>query len=131
MESKMFDAVDQDLKGWVNLADLDAFLKSRYSGSTSSKSERAFRRMDEDNDGKILYEEFLRAVRPVYLYPTYQDLYYVRDVNGSPRRRSASRHLSRSRERLYASERRERERSAMRESQLRLRGILIKPINLY
>lgn len=88
-ESKLFDSVDRELKGWVSLADVDAFLKSRYAGTTYAKSERAFRRIDEDGDGRVVFEEFLRAVRPVYLYPTYADFYAFKRTN-SPERRHTS-----------------------------------------
>lgn len=89
-ESKLFDLVDTQLKGWITLNDLDTFLKSRYAGSTYAKSERSFRRMDEDKDGKVLFEEFLRAVRPVYMYPTYAEYYNIRRTS-SPMRNSATR----------------------------------------
>ena len=89
-ESKLFDLVDLERKGWLTLNDLDAFLKSRYAGSTYAKSERAFRRMDEDRDGKVVFEEFLRAVRPVYMYPTYAEYYNIRRT-ASPLRNSATR----------------------------------------
>ena len=74
-ESSLFDLVDRDLNSWVSLSDMEAFLKSRFAGSTFLKTERAFRRVDEDNDGRVIFEEFLRAVRPVYLYPTYVEYY--------------------------------------------------------
>ena len=77
-EGQLFDYVDRDVKGWISLTDIDMFMTANYSGSTYAKVERAFRRMDEDSDGRILFEEFLRAVRPVYLYPTYSDYYNVR-----------------------------------------------------
>ena len=77
-ESNLFDLIDRDLNGWVSLSDLEAFLKNRFAGSTFLKTERAFRRVDEDNDGRINFEEFLRAVRPVYLYPTYVEYYNTR-----------------------------------------------------
>ena len=43
----------------------------RHAGTTWNKSERCFRRMDEDNDGRVLFDEFVRAVRPIYLYPSF------------------------------------------------------------
>ena len=87
-ESTLFDLVDRDLNGWVSLADLEAFLKSRFAGSTFLKTERSFRRVDEDNDGRINFEEFLRAVRPVYLYPTYVDYYNTRRASSPLRYKS-------------------------------------------
>ena len=74
-ESSLFDLVDRNLNSWISLPDMEAFLKSRFAGSTFLKTERAFRRVDEDNDGRVIFEEFLRAVRPVYLYPTYVEYY--------------------------------------------------------
>ena len=88
-ESQLFDLVDRDRKGWISLSDLDYFMTYRFSGSTYARVERAFRRMDEDSDGRILFEEFLRAVRPVYLYPSYADYYNVRR-NTSPLRYKGS-----------------------------------------
>lgn len=85
----MFDLLDRDLKGWISLSDLEAFMNARFAGATYAKAERAFRRMDEDCDGRVLFEEFLRAVRPVYLYPSYADYQNVRR-NSSPSRYRSS-----------------------------------------
>ena len=69
----MFDHVDKSRKGWLSFDDLLNFLKD-VNGPNSinfPKLERAYRRIDEDKDRKLNYNEFLRAVRPIYLYPTY------------------------------------------------------------
>jgi len=37
-----------------------------------SNIERAFRKLDEDNDKKINFQEFLRSMRPIYCYRKYE-----------------------------------------------------------
>jgi len=71
-EGKLFDEVDTDTKGWISVQDVHTFLKSYSPNVDFTVAERAFRRIDEDNDDRILYDEFLRSVRPIYTYANFE-----------------------------------------------------------
>merc|ERR1719218_445631 len=67
-ETKLFESIDRDGKGYISSTDLEVWLRLRNSGGNQTRFERAFRRMDLNNDGRITFEEFLQMVRPVYNY---------------------------------------------------------------
>lgn len=76
-EGKIFDEIDTDTKGWISVQDIFCFLQSYSQEADFQVAERAFRRIDEDNDDRILYDEFLRAIRPIYCYKNFE--HYVSD----------------------------------------------------
>lgn len=65
-ETKLFDSIDRDGKGYFSETDLLVWLKFRNAATNYSRYERAFRRMDLNNDGRINFEEFLQIIRPAY-----------------------------------------------------------------
>lgn len=67
-ETKLFDSIDRDGKGYVSSTDLEVWLRLRNAGTNYTRYERAFRRMDLNNDGRINFEEFLQMCRPVFNY---------------------------------------------------------------
>jgi len=71
-ERALFDLVDIDNNGSLTQEDLHQFLKP-YANETynESKAERIWRRMDEDKDGCVIYDEFVRSLRPIYCYKNY------------------------------------------------------------
>jgi len=71
-EGALFDELDKDTKGWLSLQDLFTFLQSYTEDASFQMAERCFRRIDEDNDDRVLYDEFLRAFRPMYSYKSFE-----------------------------------------------------------
>jgi Ca2+-binding EF-hand superfamily protein len=67
-ETRLFDSIDSDTKGWIGLADLEYFCTSRDRATNYTRFERAYRRMDQNRDGRISFEEFLLMIRPTYSY---------------------------------------------------------------
>lgn len=67
-ETKLFDTIDRDRKGYITPTDLETWLTIRNASKSYTRYERAFRRMDLNNDGRITFEEFLQMVRPIYNY---------------------------------------------------------------
>jgi len=67
-ETKLFDSIDRDGKGYISSTDLEVWLRLRNAGSNYTRYGRAFRRMDLNDDGRITFEEFLQMVRPVFNY---------------------------------------------------------------
>jgi Ca2+-binding EF-hand superfamily protein len=68
-EGALFDHLDRDTKGWLSLQDFHDFLQAfSADGLNFQTAERCFRRIDEDNDDRVLFDEFLRAIRPMYTY---------------------------------------------------------------
>jgi Ca2+-binding EF-hand superfamily protein len=92
----LFDSLDRARKGYLDAHDLLNFL-SRYSATmTFAKAERVLRRIDQDFDGRINFQEFLEFCRPS-AYPS--DVYVERasrvltasiSERYSPQRRLAS-----------------------------------------
>jgi hypothetical protein len=71
----LFDAIDLDKKGYLTQSDIQAFLSDlvpdrvalgerRLGGSKSTKSGRILRRLDNNQDQTITFNEFCRGVRP-------------------------------------------------------------------
>jgi len=71
-EKNLFDLVDQEVAGDLNQENIHNFLKP-YADDTynEAKAERIWRRMDEDKNGRVTFNEFLRSVRPIYCYKNY------------------------------------------------------------
>ena len=65
-ESKVFDSIDRNGKGFFSETDLLVWLKFRDASMNYTRYSRAFRRMDLNNDGRINFDEFLQIIRPVY-----------------------------------------------------------------
>jgi len=83
-EGALFDEMDTDRKGWLSLNDFQNFMTQFYPNMNFAEIERAFRRVDEDNDDRVLFDEFVRTVRPVYCY-RYYDHYIptARDISST------------------------------------------------
>ena len=72
-EGALFDEMDVERKGWLSLQDFANFLKESYPNMGFADIERCFRRVDEDNDDRVLFDEFVRTLRPVYCYKYYEN----------------------------------------------------------
>merc|ERR1711935_834067 len=75
-EGVLFDLLDVNKNGNLTVEDFHNFLHP-YLGKNRHKlvtSERLFRRLDEDQDGKVTYDEFVRGLRPMYCYNYHADL---------------------------------------------------------
>lgn len=77
----MFDELDTEKKGFLTLGNFQSFVAQFKADVPFADIERAFRRIDEDNDDRILFDEFVRVIRPIYCYkyfdhyiPTGRDL---------------------------------------------------------
>jgi len=51
--------------------DIHQFLKPYDKEYNINKTERCFRKIDTDGDDCIVYQEFIRAIRPIYCYKNY------------------------------------------------------------
>jgi Ca2+-binding EF-hand superfamily protein len=75
-EGVLFDLLDVNKHGNLTVEDFHNFLHP-YLGKNRHKlvtTERLFRRMDEDQDGKVSYDEFVRGLRPIYCYNYHTDV---------------------------------------------------------
>lgn len=71
-EEALFTAFDKENKGYLSLQDLHTIISVAHPDLDWSNCERAFRKLDEDNDKKISFQEFLRSMRPIYCYKKYE-----------------------------------------------------------
>lgn len=78
-ESCLFDKIDASGRGLINIQDFDAYVKSQNPKTSLVDSERAFRRLDLDQDGTIIFEEFILALRHNYIQSTYSDYQQYRE----------------------------------------------------
>jgi Ca2+-binding EF-hand superfamily protein len=78
-ESCLFDKIDASGRGLINIQDFDAYVKSQNPKTSLVDSERAFRRLDLDQDGTIIFEEFILALRHNYILSTYSDYQQYRE----------------------------------------------------
>lgn len=85
-ETKLFDSIDRDLKGWITSVDLELWLRERNAATSYTRYERAFRRMDLNRDGRIDFDEFLLMVRPIYNYTSYNSTLAEVRLSSSPSR---------------------------------------------
>ena len=68
-EEFLFGLLDVDKNNTLTQEDIHQFLKPYADESYNvSMAERVFRRMDENQDGDVVYDEFLRSMRPIYCY---------------------------------------------------------------
>jgi len=86
-EASLFDHLDYDSKGFLIFADVENFIRSKHRSLTTTKVERSWRRLEPDNDGRVHYRKFLRAIRPTYFYPSYTS-HYLSNKSTSPNRKS-------------------------------------------
>lgn len=70
-EELIFDEMDRENRGYLNIDDFSIFLKEAFKDYNDAQVHRCFRRFDKDQDGKVSYDEFLKAVRPLYAYKAY------------------------------------------------------------
>lgn len=92
-ETRLFDLIDTDVKGWISLSDLEYFCTTRDRTTNYTRFERAYRRMDQNRDGRISFEEFLLMIRPTYSYSS--SSYDIKVLASSPYKyRSPARHYS-------------------------------------
>jgi Ca2+-binding EF-hand superfamily protein len=78
-ESCLFDKIDASGRGLINIQDFDAYVRSHNPKTSFVDSERAFRRLDLDQDGTIIFEEFILALRNNYIHSTYSDYQQYRE----------------------------------------------------
>lgn len=71
-EQLLFEELDADKKGHLTVDDLDRWMSQNISNYNRSKVERCFRRVDEDNDNKIVFDEFLRLLKPLYVLKRFE-----------------------------------------------------------
>jgi Ca2+-binding EF-hand superfamily protein len=71
-EGALFDQLDVERKGWLSLQDFSNFIGLTDPDMKFVDIERCFRRVDEDNDDRVLFDEFVRTIRPVYCYKYYE-----------------------------------------------------------
>jgi len=82
-EGALFDEIDTEHKGFLTLANFQTFVNQFNTDVPFADIERAFRRIDEDNDDRILFDEFVRVLRPMYCYK-YFDHYIPQGKDISP-----------------------------------------------
>jgi len=64
----IFDFLDIDKKGFLEINDILAFIKSHNENIHVMKAEKIFRRFDEDHDDRVYFEEFVFGIRPMLSY---------------------------------------------------------------
>merc|ERR1711976_370956 len=67
-ELAIFDFLDIDKKGYLEINDILAFIKSHNENIHILKAEKIFARFDEDHDDRVYFEEFVFGIRPMLSY---------------------------------------------------------------
>ena len=70
---KIFDLMDVDKKGYLDLRDIFDFMKSEDSRVSYADCERTLRRLDVNQDKRIDYNEFSLVLKPSKLFMDFRD----------------------------------------------------------
>jgi len=94
-EASLFDYLDYDSKGFLVFAGVENFIRSKHRSLITTKVERAWRRLQPDNEGRVHYRKFLKAIRPTYFYESYTS-HYLSNRSMSPNKKGKKSHRPKS-----------------------------------